>query len=220
MNQDANDLWEVKISSHQQLSLSSGLIRFKRSFSFKAGQVINITNNKNLHPRMYSIASSESEDQVEILYKEVPDGLLTPHFKHLQKGDILLISRPFGKYTASSEPAVFIATGTGIAPFISMIRSGNIENKTIIHGSRKLDEFYYSHFIQKTLGDKYICCYTGNEKSPLFQGRVNAYLEQHKKLQTNIKYYLCGSSEMVVDTRQILINKDIPFQNIHAEIYF
>ena len=35
-----------------------------------------------------------------------------------------------------------------------------------------------------------------------------------------LKYYLCGSAEMVVDTRDILIEKGIPFENIVSEIYF
>ena len=200
--------------------INSGIIRFKRSFPFRAGQVIKISVSRDLPPRLYSIASSETDDFIEILYKEIPSGALTPEFKTLSAGDRLLISFPFGSFLASHEPAYFLATGTGIAPFLSMIRSGNSYHKKLVHGSREITEFYFSDELKQILKENYICCYTGGERSSHFKGRITAYLTQQENLPTKIKYYLCGSAEMVVDTRQVLINKGIPFQNILSEIYF
>ncbi|MFO7829536.1 MAG: hypothetical protein R6V23_12995 [Bacteroidales bacterium] len=51
-------------------------------------------------------------------------------------------------------------------------------------------------------------------------GRLTHWLEKQPALQNDIKYYLCGSANMVVDVRDILVGKGIPFENIVSEIYF
>jgi ferredoxin--NADP+ reductase len=212
--------FKVRVLYNEIINHTSGLIRFRRDFTFKAGQVISLTTHPEIAPRLYSIASGEEEENIEILYKIVPFGELTPRLIDLRRGESLFISQPFGEFLAFSVSAFFIATGTGIAPFISMIRSGNTLNKTLIHGSRELKGFYYSDYLKLLLKDKYIRCYTGLENVSLFRGRVTEYITGHDNLQTNIKYYLCGSTEMVVDTREILMRRGIPFHNILSEIYF
>ena len=49
---------------------------------------------------------------------------------------------------------------------------------------------------------------------------VSSYLVEQTDLDPDLKYYLCGSAEMVVETRDILIGKGIPFGQIISEIYF
>lgn len=210
----------VTVESNSLISRTSGILRFKRWFEFTAGQVVNVTTSSDIPPRMYSIASSEHNAFIELLYKIVPEGTLTPKLEVLKKGDQLMVSEAFGKFVATDEPAWFIATGTGLAPFLSMLLSGYINDKTLLHGSRELTDFYFGNDLKELLGKRYVPCYSGNEDCHCFRGRVTAYLDQHKDLPVNIKYYLCGSAEMVVDTRQILIDKGIPFQNILSEIYF
>ena len=169
---------------------------------------------------MYSIASGEQEEYIELLYRIVPEGVLTPRLEMLKKGSNILVSEAFGKFTAIIKPAWFIATGTGLAPFLSMLRSGYHKDKTLIHGTREQRGFYFEDELRKILEERYIPCYSGGEKNSCCQGRVTTFLEQQQNLPIDIKYYLCGSAEMVVETRQILIDKGIPFQNIQSEIYF
>jgi len=66
----------------------------------------------------------------------------------------------------------------------------------------------------------YIRCCSQEEGPGLYPGRLTAYLKDLKTLPTAQMYYLCGSAEMVVETRDILISKGIPFANILSEIYF
>jgi ferredoxin--NADP+ reductase len=54
----------------------------------------------------------------------------------------------------------------------------------------------------------------------VYSGRVTQYLQEQARLDPNLKYYLCGSAEMVVEARDILISKGIPFEHIISEIYF
>jgi ferredoxin/flavodoxin---NADP+ reductase len=133
---------------------------------------------------------------------------------------LLWITPPFGNYEGTPDAGWWIAAGTGIAPFISMMRSGLSTNKTLLHGGRTLDSFYFDKELKMKMSDRYIRCCSQQESPDLFHGRVTQYLEQQENLPTNLKYYLCGSAEMVVECREILLKKGISYNNIVAEIYF
>jgi ferredoxin/flavodoxin---NADP+ reductase len=126
------------------ISNTSAILKIKRPFSFKAGQCINISVDKSIPPRIFSISSGENDDFIEILYKIAKTGRLTPILKEMKADSYIAVSKPFGKFFATSLPAWLIATGTGIAPFLSMIFSGYSENKVLIHGNANLSDFYLS----------------------------------------------------------------------------
>jgi ferredoxin--NADP+ reductase len=69
-------------------------------------------------------------------------------------------------------------------------------------------------------GENYIRCCTAETDEGVYPGRVTQFLEEQAGLDPAIKYYLCGSAEMVVEARDILISKGIPFEHIISEIYF
>ena len=108
----------------------------------------------------------------------------------------------------------------GIAPFFAMLQSGQAVNKTLIYGNRYLEQFHFHEEFSSVLGSQYIRCCTAERDMDVFRGRVTDYLGEHSDPDPNLKYYLCGSVEMVVDTRDILIEKGIPFDQIISEIYF
>ena len=211
---------EVTISFSEQLSQGLYLIGFKRPFDFLAGQVIGITLRKEDARRLYSICSGEKEAEIRILYKVVDEGYLTPQLSDLETGDSIWVSPPGGIFTSGNEAAVWIATGTGIAPYYSMLRSGLGENKILIEGNRYLEQFHFYDEFRENLGENYIRCCSAESADDVYLGRVTAYLEDQSDLNPDLKYYLCGSAEMVVETRDILISKGIPFGHIISEIYF
>ncbi len=186
MNNTKNNLKEIKVLSNPMISNSSGILSFKRCFKFTAGQVISVTNSQSIPPRLYSIISAEKDDKIEILYKIIPEGRLTPELEKSRTGDSLWISPPFGKFLSLPSPAWLIATGTGIAPFISMLRSGYDTIKMLLHGSRYLNDFYFSDYLGKKLSDNYIRCYTGKEDTQFYKGRVTNFLNEKANLHTNI----------------------------------
>ena len=61
---------------------------------------------------------------------------------------------------------------------------------------------------------------TGAKSDDVIEGRLSNYLRQQDVLSNDIKYYLCGQVEMVIEVREILLSKGIEFDNIIAEIYF
>ncbi len=210
----------VTIIANTEISPNVFILSFKRDFVFRAGQVLGLALASNDDARLYSIASGETDENIEILYNIKPGGKLTPNLAILKPGDTLWISFPFGSYEGSAEPAYWIAAGTGIAPFISMYRSGMGDNKKLIHGGRTLDSFYYSDELKDDFGDRYIRCCSQQEGDDVYNGRVTQYIEDADDLPLDQKYYLCGSAEMVVECREILLSKGITFNNIVAEIYF
>lgn len=210
----------VTISCSEQISPGIWLFSFPREFRFRAGQVIGIALEEDGPRRLYSICSGEDEDEIMILYNVIEEGYLTPRLSDLEDGDMIWITEPRGSFTCDEGPAVWIATGTGIAPFCSMLRSGVAGGKVLIHGNRYLEQFHFYDQFKQALGDNYVRCCTGETDEAVFHGRVTRFLAEHPVLHTDIKYYICGSAEMVVETRDILIDKGIPFDMIISEIYF
>jgi ferredoxin--NADP+ reductase len=210
---------ETYVMDNQEIESEVFVLTFPRIIRFQPGQVVSIKIDGN-QPRLYSIASGNNEEELKILYDVKPDGLVTPLLKKLQKGDRISVSEAFGDFIDDETPAYWIAAGTGIAPFYAMFKSGLGEKKILIHGGRNKNSFYFQYEFISFFKENYIRCCSQNMDRSLYHGRVTQYLAEQKFLPPDQKYYLCGSAEMVVETRDILISKKIPFANIFAEIYF
>jgi len=214
------ELSEVTVTGNQEISSGVHLISWKRELDFLPGQVVKIAAEPGMAPRIYSICSGNDESEIRVLFNIKEDGLLTPWLAEVIPGMKILASKPYGSFKDGKRPAWWIATGTGIAPFYSMFRSGISENKTLIHGVRQLDQFYFEDELEWAMGDRYIRCCSQEQSCNVFPGRVTKYLEELTELPTNINYYLCGKALMVVEVRDLLISRGVPYQNILAEIYF
>ncbi len=208
------------ITHSEEIAEGVYLLSFKRDFTFLSGQVIGIGIEKDGPRRLYSICSGEEEEEIKILYNVIDEGYLTPRLSDLNAGDTIWITEPRGEFLYDPAPAVWLASGTGIAPFYSMFRSGKFENKILIHGERYLEKFYFYDEFSEIMGKNYLRCCSGEEDDDVFSGRVTEYLKSASSLPADFKYYLCGRAEMVVEARDILIERGIPFKHIISEIYF
>ena len=213
-------LSKVIITSNAEITESAFILTFPRTFEFVPGQVIGIALDPAEKPRLYSIASGNREDAVRILYTVKPEGKLTPGLARLQAGDTIYITEPFGGFVCDEKPAVWVATGTGIAPFASMFYSGLGQNKILIQGNRFASGLYFREDFQHAMGSRYVPSCTREEIDGVYFGRVLKYLAEKQSIDPNLKYYLCGSAEMVVDVRDLLIERGVPFENVVAEIFF
>lgn len=213
-------LFPAEVLKLDEITEGIFVLSYKKQHDFLAGQVVAISVDLEDDPRLYSIASGEKEKEVRILFNVVPYGKLTTQLANLKCGQKIYISKPFGNYTGSVEAAYWIAAGTGIAPFASMFYSGLGNNKTLIHGGRTLNSFYFKNDFSKYFGENYVRCCSKGKGDGVYEGRLTAYLKSLQNLPLDHKYYLCGSAEMVVETRDVLIGKGIAFEQIIAEIYF
>jgi CDP-4-dehydro-6-deoxyglucose reductase len=95
------------------------------SFEYAPGQYARISYGDE-EPRVYSIASSPNREYLELCIRRVPGGHLTPVLcERASPGDDLFVRGPYGDELLLREPSerdlVFVATGTGVAPFKGMI---------------------------------------------------------------------------------------------------
>lgn len=210
-----------KVQEVRLLTDSTYVVRFDRNdMKFKAGQYIRIGLPGSRERREYSIYSGENDNFIEILVKEVLNGDMSKKLKHLQRGEPLIVEGPFGFFTLNekdlaSKKFYFIASGTGISPFHSYIKSYPGMNYTLIHGAKYGSEAYdRNHYEQK----RFVLCTSRDEKGD-FTGRVTKILPIYP-LNENANYYLCGNSDMVYDVYNILADRGISTDQIFTEVYF
>ncbi len=205
----------------RNLTESSYILKFQRGdISFKAGQYLRIGIPGSNEMREYSIYSSIHDEYIEILIKEVLDGKISRKLRKIRPGENIQVEGPFGffgieKKYLDNRRFLFVASGTGIAPFHSFIGSYPNLDYHIVHGVRHAEEGYESNFYKK---ERYHLCTTKDEKGT-FKGRVTEFLSKNK-LDTEMLVYLCGNSEMIADAIDILQAKNIPMENIYTEVYF
>lgn len=210
-----------RISEIRQLTESTFVLSMPRCrFSFKPGQHVSISIKGDYQSREYSIYSGNQDDALEILVKEVDGGYFSPKLKNLKVGDYLEVHGPFGKFGLDHKKQgnikhVFIASGTGIAPFHSMVKSFPGLDYQILHGVRYPSEAYEKHHFD---ADRYVLCTTRDTENN-FHGRVTDYLRQ-QNFDLNTAFYLCGNSDMIFDAMEILKEKGFQREDINVEVYF
>ncbi len=188
------------------------------AFEFKPGQRISLSLDE--HERDYSIISAPGESELTLCIRNVTGGMLSTLLSNADIGTSLSLNGPHGYFTYQPSPrsAVFVATGTGIAPFCSMARSG-ISGFTLLHGVRLPEDLYYGPLFQQS-AKNYIPCLSEAKKLPAdsFQGKVTQYLEQHLTPGA-YDFYLCGRSEMIRDVT-LLIDERFPGSLVYTELFY
>ena len=210
-----------KIRQIRFLTESTFILRFDRgNIQFKAGQHIISGLKGELNQREYSVYSGENDDYLEILVREVIEGNVSVHLKHCKPGQLLQINGPFGSFGLEpfdmfSRKLVFIASGTGIAPFHSFVSTYPGINYTLIHGVRYIKEAYERNFYDPA---RYILC-TSKESNGGHKGRVTGFLPGYP-VDQDMLFFMCGSNNMIYEVYHILRDKGIPEENIFSEVYF
>lgn len=182
--------------------------------------------------RAYSIASANYEENLEFLSIKVQNGPLTSRLQHLKAGDSVLVSRkPVGSLLVDDlkpgKNLYLFATGTGLAPFMSIIKDPDVyerfEKVVLIHGVRFASELAYADFIQDELPrneyfgdavrDKLVYYPTVTREPFRHQGRIT-HLVETGRLFDDIglppldprtdRAMLCGSPHMLADVSNML----------------
>jgi ferredoxin--NADP+ reductase len=182
--------------------------------------------------RAYSIASANYEEHVEFLSIKVPEGPLTSRLQHLQNGETVLLSKkPVGTLVTDdltqANNLYLFATGTGLAPFMSIIRDFNtyerFDKVILVHGVRYVSELAYHDYVQNELKQhEYLgelvskqLIYYPTVTRELFKntGRLTDLIANGKLCrdiglpQLNVetdRAMICGSPSMLKETCQIL----------------
>ncbi|WP_461631181.1 ferredoxin--NADP reductase [Labilibaculum euxinus] len=220
ITEQKNKLSTTIVIENKAIAPGVFVLKYKKVKSFTAGQYIGLTTDLSVTPRLYTIASGENDAEVQVLYNLKDDGWLTPRLSEIKPGSELYVTNPDGDFIDDESPAWWIASGTGIAPYAAMFRSGLLKNKTLIHGGRYHHSFYFEKEFIPVLKENYIRCCSQDEAEGLYHGRLTRYLQDVKELPENCRFFLCGSPEMVVEVRDLLIKRGVEYERIVAEIYF
>ena len=191
------------------------------TFQFLAGQRIRLFHGTI--GRDYSLITAPNDPTLALCLKKIEGGECSPILASAAQGTTLSFTGPLGYFTyrPSERPAVFVATGTGIAPFLSMVRTG-IADFTLLHGVREAENLYYQDIFRRA-ARLYIPCLApdaGEDGSgdDIFRGRVNHYLAE--RLPPNeYDFYLCGLQEMIRDVT-LLVDERFPGSLIYTEVFY
>lgn len=219
---------------HWNESLFSFKTTRDRSLRFENGHFVMLGLAIDGKPllRAYSIASPNYEEQLEFLSIKVADGALTSRLQNIQVGDeVFVSSKPTGTlvvdHLLTGRNLYLISTGTGLAPFISIIQDPSVYEKfdkiVLTHGVRYTSELAYQDLITRQLpqneffGDdvrEKLVYYpsvtreayhtTGRLTDLMTTGQLFSDVNLPQPNLEHDRFMLCGSPSMLKDTCRIL----------------
>jgi len=194
------------------------------SLEFLPGQYINLIYEKIR--RSYSIANSmRSDGTIDLLVKRLEEGELSDYlFNSAKLNDLLRMEGPFGTFGWRKDlpnKVIFLATGTGIAPVISLIESGSFDGKEmyVYWGNRFEKECFNlpQNILNKiTLIQVFSSVKAGN---PLAKNYVQyVALAAHNDL-SKYAVYACGSFNMIEDAKQLFFKNKLPRRMFFSDAF-
>ncbi len=230
--------------------ITAGLAVFRCRFvgapvTFHPGQylTLGLVSDGRLVQRPYSIASSarQIETGYEFYIRLVPDGALTPRLFRLRAGDALAIRGPKGKFTLQPQDPrthLFIASGCGIAPFMSMLRTLRDDaaprRTVLLHGVSSERELGYREILEEWERDGgYPLTYVPTVSRPSApenagwrgrRGRVEAIVapvcHELGLRAADTVAYICGHPEMIAAAETTLRQRGFLPSHIRTELYW
>jgi NAD(P)H-flavin reductase len=200
-------------------------MRMDKKLDFLPGQyVFVVIEGERLLLRPYSIASSPIDEFLELCVAKVEGGVASKYLHERAVGDSLRIRGPLGKFVLcrTENPLIFIAAGSGIAPFRSMIRfaldSGWKNEIHLLFGVRtKADVIFAKEWedLEKAFPNFHVVITLSREDGPE-TGYVQTKINRFSHLK-DADVYVCGAGNMVQETMDALEKEG--FKNIFVERY-
>jgi ferredoxin--NADP+ reductase len=230
----AEDLWTIRVSPEQRLD-------------FKPGQyaTLGIEENGRVVERAYSICSSPAEEEVEFFFELVRQGHLTPPLYQQQVGDTLLMRRQAkGLFTLDGKSGhrqhFLLCTVTGVAPYISMVRTLAHDARqgrqtdfklVVLQAASRSWEFAYREELEGFANEFTWLCYIPTVSRPWedasWKGEVGRvedvlrkYLDSLGLEPENTTAYLCGHPQMIENSNGILQRRGFSKEFIRQEVYW
>jgi ferredoxin-NADP reductase len=212
---------------------------------FEPGQylTIGVESNGKLIQRPYSVASSprHAGDGYEFYVRLVNGGVFTPLLWRLDEGHGMSMRGPKGKFVLEPDDDrrhVFISSGTGIAPFISMMKTLTHDQAPrpaiVLHGASYEHDLGYRELLEdwQATGE-YPVLYVptvsrpGSTENSRWQGRVGrvesiipAVYDELGLTPDNSLAYICGNPDMILAAEAMLVERGFPEEQIKKELYW
>lgn len=229
----SEDLWAMRI-------------RLEGSFSFKPGQyaTLAVEDEEGIHERPYSIVSAPHEPEMEFFFELVPHGEVTPRLYKLQPGDTLGVRRSAkGLFVLDRKSGhsrhLLVCTVTGVAPFVSMLRSWTHDPAwappdtriLLLETASRSWEFGYADEIKALAaglrGVELQFAVSRHWEDPNWTGERGRAEDLLRKYADAAGFtaglttaYLCGHPQMIENSKGILQRCGFAKADLHEEIYF
>jgi ferredoxin--NADP+ reductase len=237
----------AELIERRAVSGSLAILRFRvaEPLSFTAGQyaTIGIAINSEVVERPYSIVSSPHEPFLEFFIELVPGGDITPKLWELKLGSTLLVRRRIvGQFTLDTTVThhLMLATVTGVAPFVSILRTEQIERQrgaisnhqfVVIHGASQSADFGTYRSELEDLSRAGWLTYIPTVSRPWTEpgwkgetGRIEDIMRKHADQlgfdHTNSVAYACGHPQMVANVKDMLARARFHKDQIKEEKFF
>ena len=207
---------------------------------FQAGQyvLVYIPHEDSHVLRHFSILQASTENSyVDIVAKIIPGGAASIYFSKIDLHEDVILQGPIGLFISYESPRdkIFLATGTGIVPILSILES-NMEHETckvtLFWGLKTLNSIYFLDELKKLEKEipnfQFQICLSREQdfsqipvedKKYFLSGRVNIGLEKtfHVSRFTFHDFYICGGRLAVESIRQYLYEKGAVKQQVYFE---
>lgn len=202
------------------------------AFTFKAGQYANIIVPEAGCERAYSFASAPgSTDMLSFLIRVLPAGRMSDFLRsRAQVGQVLQLNAPHGVFFLrdGTAPLLFVAGGTGLGPFISMLQhlvdTNDTQRKvTLLYGVNRADEdmvplSLLEAFRSRLSHFEFKVAAVDSCGSPgVSDGFVTGLLSEAMLDEGKAEAYLCGPPAMIESGVNWLVSHDLPDSQIHFE---
>ena len=194
---------------------------------FEAGQFVRIGIEPTL-VRAFSFVNTPQDPVLEFYGIVVPEGPLSPRLARLKAGDRMVVAtNPAGflalREVPDAETLWLVSTGTGIAPFLSILRTDTpwrrFRNVVLVHAVRHARELTYRDMIEKISKEKGLryVTFVSRERVPgSLEGRIPAAMQDGKleaaagaRFDERCHVMLCGNPDMLKDATRALVERGL-----------
>jgi benzoate/toluate 1,2-dioxygenase reductase component len=234
-----SDVAKVGVSSHtgvvasiDHLSDTSTEFRVRlddrSALGFLPGQYVNLQVPGTDQTRSYSFSSGPRADEAGFLLRNTPTGALPTYLRERAKeGDRIEFQGPLGSFYLRpvQRPVLFLAGGTGLAPFLSMLdklsQEGSPHPVHLIFGVTndpdlvKMEEL--EDYAKRLPFFSFACCVAEESSSYPNKGYVTRYIEPEHLNGGDVDVYLCGPPPMVDAVRSFLTAQSVAPTNFYFE---
>lgn len=228
------------VSAKEKVSSKVYLLTFKlikpETIDFLAGQTVMFYVAPGINRSMSLVSTPNIKDEIQIAHDVGPGGIFSQWTMNAKVGDTIDFMGPLGMFTLdklNQKNKVLIATGTGIAPFRSMLfdiflnsQLSTVNYKLSLYwGLRYEEDIFWQHEFEK-LAKKYSnfkFMLTLTKPSAGWKGaigRVGEHIFKSDDKLTENEYYLCGNRSMVSEIKEKLLVYDVPKSQIKFELFY
>ncbi|KPW84476.1 benzoate 1,2-dioxygenase electron transfer component BenC [Pseudomonas syringae] len=194
---------------------------------FLPGQYVNIEVPGSGQTRSYSFSNLPGEKHASFLIKHVPGGLMSSWLERAQTSDKVAMTGPLGSFYLREvrRPLLFLAGGTGLAPFLSMlevlVERNEKQKVSLIYGVTRDQDLVMvdalKAFAARLSGFSFVTCVADPGTSHPRQGYVTQHMAAEVLNGGDVDVYLCGPPPMVDAVREYFRDQSVSPASFHYE---